>query len=59
MKHTKETIIEALNVIKDVCQENDHCEDCPFLTEFGNCSFDKLCPTDIDSARIERNMQEG
>jgi hypothetical protein len=48
MKHTKEEICNALQVIKDVCSENKVCNTCPFRTVFHdkNCRF-LVTPPDL------------
>ena len=39
MKHSQEKIISALNVIKDVCKEQERCQNCPFGTEAIQCKI--------------------
>ena len=48
MRHTREEIINALNVIKDEC---DACDDgyymkCPFYKVNRGCLINKICPSD-------------
>ena len=44
---TQEKIIEALYTIKDVCNEHDRCEDCPFgekINGVGKCVINRKLP---------------
>lgn len=44
MKHTKEEILKALNVIRDECKEEDYCTFCPFADKDENCMLRKERP---------------
>ena len=52
MKHTKEEIITALNIIKDTCQEStEECVDCllcPFNDGDGHCIVNEQAPSAWD-----------
>lgn len=41
---TKEDIVEALKVIKSVCEDNLFCKDCPLGDNEGNCKLKRLEP---------------
>lgn len=43
MKHTKEEILNALQVIKDTCQDGD-CLLCPFSDGDGHCIVTEQAP---------------
>lgn len=44
-KHTEREIIEALQVIQDVCREYDTCDDCPCSHQkTGNCIIGEFTP---------------
>lgn len=46
MKHTKEEILNALHVIKDICQdESMECDNCPFGNEESLCLIKSSIPT--------------
>ncbi len=45
MKHTKEEIINALKVIKDECENNSDCIDCPFGAGNCNCKLKEHVPS--------------
>ena len=44
MKYTKEQILSALHLIKDLCSENDECFTCPFSKEGHGCFIDIKMP---------------
>lgn len=45
MKHTKEEILNALHVIKDICQdESMDCDKCPFGSEESLCLIKSCIP---------------
>lgn len=45
MKHTKEEILNALHVIKDICQdESMDCDNCPFGNEESLCLIKSSIP---------------
>lgn len=48
MKHTKEEILKALNVIKDECKEAEECICCPFSDKNAGCMFHKEQPYEWD-----------
>lgn len=53
MKHTKEEILKALNVIKDECKEAEACECCPFSDKNAFCVFRKDQPYEWDIKATE------
>lgn len=49
MKHTKEEILNALHVIKDICDdETIDCYNCPFSDSDGHCILTEQIPTAWD-----------
>lgn len=48
MKHTKEEIINALKVIRDVCRECITCDVCPFGKKNDICLLDEHIPDNWD-----------
>lgn len=44
MKYTKEEILNALHLIKDICGENGECFTCPFFKEGYGCLIDNRMP---------------
>lgn len=52
MKHTKEEIINALNVIRDECI-GTNCIDCPFASGVGDCRLIERSPSRWDIAELE------
>lgn len=61
MKHTKEEILNALNVIKDTCHEMRvrDCTTCPFGDNEGNCLINEIIPDgwDIKEEEIWRAFE--
>ena len=55
MKHTKEEILNALNVIKDTCSEFK-CDLCPFRDFDKSCIIQDEPPTDWDIKDEEDNV---
>lgn len=50
MKHTKEEIINALKIIKDVCADHEYCKYCPFGDDGDAC---KLVDTESIPSELE------
>lgn len=46
MNHTREKILEALNVIKDTCKDACNCETCPLRSENNDCYIGDKTPFD-------------
>lgn len=45
MKHTKEEILKALHIIKDICQdESTDCDNCPFGNDEDLCRIKDRIP---------------
>lgn len=44
MKYSKEEILNALHLIKDICGENGECFTCPFSKEGQGCLIDNRMP---------------
>lgn len=55
MKHTKEEIVNALNVIKEECasQNGVSCNPCPFFINGKGCSIGSKVPQNWDIVDIE------
>lgn len=45
MDHSKDEILQALKVIKDVCATH-HCQDCPFADDEAVCVINGTNPND-------------
>lgn len=52
-------IKHALNVIKQECESNLRCDDCPLCTDFGDCFIADKCyhPEDWDLERFFKNKE--
>lgn len=46
MEHTREEILKALHIIKNVCEESKDCEKCPFRYGFDDCCITMGRPDD-------------
>ena len=40
------SILTALRIIKVVCEDNPHCENCPLGNDRGNCKATEVAPKD-------------
>jgi len=39
-------LLEALKIIKGVCQQHEHCWSCPLFDEEGNCPIGEYYPSE-------------
>ena len=46
--YTESEILEALNMIKDICDEQEDCETCPFADRVEVCHIQTKAPQDWD-----------
>lgn len=46
----KDKILNALNLLKEVCNRESHCEDCIFGTDSGDCKIQNQPPCGYDIA---------
>lgn len=45
-KERKQKILDALELIKNICVENPNCEKCPLGTCYSNCNILRVRPQD-------------
>lgn len=55
--YTKEEILKALHVIKDICDINPDCEGCPFGTKDGRCVLQESQPAKYNIADEEERWR--
>lgn len=57
MKHTQEEIINALQVIKDVCNKNEKCVMCPLRSRGVGCTLMNTFPNQWEIKNNETNWR--
>ncbi len=48
------SILTALKIIKTVCEDNPHCENCPLGDNMGNCKVTEVAPRDLTIGESDR-----